>query len=185
MPDDKPKMPLFIGFGFLFVAILVEMIAILRLNNGFFVYTLDDPYIHMALAEQIIEGHYGVNAGEFSAPSSSILWPFLIAPFAFFEYFPLLVNSASAMLTVFVFFQILNLSFGISDERIKAIFISLLLILLILGTNTIGLIFTGMEHALQLLLVTAVALGLIVEKEKNKVEPWFLVALAACTSDSL
>ena len=36
MPDDKPKMPLFIGFGFLFVAILVEMIAILRLNNGFF-----------------------------------------------------------------------------------------------------------------------------------------------------
>lgn len=179
MPDDKPKMPLFIGFGFLFVAILVEMIAILRLNNGFFVYTLDDPYIHMALAEQIIEGHYGVNSGEFSAPSSSILWPFLIASFASFEYFPLLVNSASAMLTVFVFFQILNLSFGIGDKRIKAIFISLLLVLLILGTNTIGLIFTGMEHSLQLLLVTAVALGLIVEEKKNKVELWFLVAIAA------
>ncbi len=168
MPDNKPKMPLFIGFGFLFVAILVEMIAILRLNNGFFVYTLDDPYIHMALAEHLKEGHYGVNAGEFSAPSSSILWPFLIASFASFEYFPLLVNSASAMLTVFVFFQILNLSFRISDKSTKAILVSLLLILLILGTNTIGLIFTGMEHSLQLLLVTLVALGLIVEEKKIK-----------------
>ena len=64
---------LLIGIGFLLVIILAEVVALLRLNNGHLVYTLDDPYIHLALAENIIHGHYGVNAGEFSAPSSSIL----------------------------------------------------------------------------------------------------------------
>ena len=42
-------------------------------------YTLDDPYIHMALAENLARGHFGVNLGEVSNPSSSILWPWLLA----------------------------------------------------------------------------------------------------------
>ena len=33
------------------------------------IYSLDDPYIHLALARQILHGHYGINPGEFAAPS--------------------------------------------------------------------------------------------------------------------
>ena len=44
-------------------------------------YTLDDPYIHMALAENIARGTFGVNLGEVSNPSSSILWPWILAAF--------------------------------------------------------------------------------------------------------
>jgi len=38
-------------------------------------YSLDDPYIHLALAENMARGHFGVNLGEASNPSSSIIWP--------------------------------------------------------------------------------------------------------------
>ena len=46
--------------------------------DGHLVYTLDDPYIHLAVAESILEGGYGINTGEYASPSSSILWPFLL-----------------------------------------------------------------------------------------------------------
>lgn len=173
------RTPLFFGVGFLFVAILTELAAILRLNNGHFVYTLDDPYIHLALAEHIRHLHYGVNQGEFSSPSSSILWPFIIAPLSFLEYFPLVINIVFAILTIFVFMQILNVAININDRRIKTTLVSILLVLLTLGTNVIGLIFTGMEHSLQQLAVVAIAWGLIVEAEKNQVERWLLVAIVA------
>ena len=67
----------------IFTAIVfAEIITILLLNSGLMVYNIDDAYIHLALAENIIRGHYGVNLGEFSSPSSSILWPFILAPFS-------------------------------------------------------------------------------------------------------
>ena len=61
--------------------ILLELGAILALNDGHLVFTLDDPYVHLALAEHLQRGHYGVNPNELSAPSSGIVWPFLLAPF--------------------------------------------------------------------------------------------------------
>jgi len=72
---------------------------VLRATGGAFVYSLDDPYIHLALARSILHGTYGLNPGELSAPSSSILWPFLLAPFALlpapmFELVPLAANAA-------------------------------------------------------------------------------------------
>ena len=173
------RTPLFIGIGFLLFVILAELLAIMLLNNGLLVYTLDDPYIHMALSENIISGHYGVNTNEFSAPSSSILWPFIVAPFSSYEYFPFLVNVAAAVVTVYIFMKILYASLRISDKRINDILVSSFLILLILATNIIGLIFTGMEHSLQVLFVSVIAYGLIVEIEKNKVEPWLLIAIVA------
>ncbi len=147
------------------------------LNKGFFVYTLDDSYIHLALAENISNGHYGINPTEYSAPSSSILWPFIIAPFSSFELSPLLVNVVCAIMTIFVYLRILTSSISIQNKDVRTAFISSLLILFVLCTNIIGLIFTGMEHSLQLLAVSVIALGLIVEVKKNKVEPWLPVAI--------
>ena len=61
-----------------------QISAMLNWNEGLFTYTLDDPYIHLRLAENISQGHYGINPSEYSAPSSSILWPFLLVPFSSF-----------------------------------------------------------------------------------------------------
>src|SRR4030042_5214944 len=171
---------LLIGIGFLLAVILAEVIALLRLNNGHLVYTLDDPYIHLALAENIIQGHYGVNAGGFSAPSSSILWPFLLAPCAsspFGEYAPLLINSIAALATLFFAWKILNLSITINNPSTKTIIVSTFFILLTLGTNLIGLIFTGMEHSLQVLIVAIIAWGLVMEAEGGRAAPWLVITI--------
>lgn len=52
---------------------------ILSVNSGHFVYALDDTYIHLALARNIAHGFYGVTPFEHTSPSSSVIWPFLLA----------------------------------------------------------------------------------------------------------
>jgi len=90
-----------LGFGFVFAAIAtivaILFLAILKLNHGTFTYSLDDPYIHLALSDQIRHGHYGISAGHHAAPSSSILFPFLLAVASgapSHPYLPLLIGVA-------------------------------------------------------------------------------------------
>jgi hypothetical protein len=166
-----------VGIGFVLAAVAAELIAIMRLNGGRLVYALDDAYIHLAIGENLLKGHYGVNLGEFSAASSSILWSFIVAPFSSFEWFPLLFNIICALLTVALFVNVLRASIPIRDKRAQAIVLAALTISLTLATNTIGLIFMGMEHSLQLLVVAAVAWGLIVHAKEGRLAPWLLVAV--------
>lgn len=169
--------PLILGFSFLTLGIIIEFLQILKVNQGHFIYTLDDAYIHLSLAENILQGHYGVNPGEFSSPSSSILWPFLLAPFAQFELAPLAINILAAFATVWVYSRILQHSFFASRHNFHIFITSIILVLLILSTNVIGLVFTGMEHSLQLLLIAVIAWGLIMASEENRVQPWLYLVV--------
>ncbi len=116
-------------------------------------YTLDDPYIHMALAENIARGHFGVNIGEVSNPSSSVLWPWLLAAFdkvGLILWAPLLVN-----ITCFVVTLRVMLAFCLPrlvPQGTGATNILILLGLALLAFNVFGVIFTGMEHSLHVLL---------------------------------
>ncbi len=78
------------------LATFVGFIALAMAQNGWhFEYPLDDVYIHLAMAEQISKGGYGVNAGEYSSAASSFLYPFLLVPFAgsdFQRWLPLIWN---------------------------------------------------------------------------------------------
>jgi hypothetical protein len=176
------RLGLLLALGALAVGFIVELVIILTTNSGRFTYTLDDPYIHLALAERIHEGHYGINAGEPSAPSSSILWPFLLAPFARaagFEYLPLAIGFIAAAATVVVYHKILVESVLVELRRRRSIIISVLLVCLALTTNLIGLPFTGLEHSLQVMLASFVALGLFREARTGEVRPWLIAAIAA------
>ncbi|MFN3308441.1 MAG: hypothetical protein ACK44E_04460, partial [Anaerolineales bacterium] len=172
----RTQTPLYIGIGFLLFVVAIELISILLLNNGTLVYTLDDAYIHLALAENIKKGHYGINIGEFSAPSSSILWPFILVPFSAYEFAPLLINITAAVGSVFVIFKILSPSIDIENYHLNNLVISTNTIFAILATNIIGLPFSGMEHSLQVLAVLIVAYGLIIEREKKGIPRWLLLA---------
>lgn len=172
----------FIGWAFLLISVFTATVAILFLNSGHFTYTLDDPYIHLAMSENILSGHYGVNLNEFSAPSSSILWPLLLAPFShmfFAEWMPFLINILSALATVYYFSKVLDRSILVEDAKIKTILSAIYIILFILVTNLIGLIFTGMEHSLQVLLVVMITWGLISEIETEKVGVWLAIAIVS------
>ncbi|NNE81940.1 MAG: hypothetical protein HKN18_16850 [Silicimonas sp.] len=68
------------------VAALVTLAGFLAVamagNGGVFEYPLDDVYIHLAMAERIASGGYGVNAGEYASAASSPAYPLLLTPFA-------------------------------------------------------------------------------------------------------
>ena len=144
---------------------------------------MDDAYIQLRMAENLLKGHYGINLNEPSSPSSSILWIFLLAPFAqlsFSNYIVLIINTLCAAGTLFLFWKVLTTIFNSEPENKKTnVAITWILILLIFATNLISLVFIGMEHSLQVFLVTMIICGLFHEIEQNKVEWWLLTAIVA------
>jgi hypothetical protein len=144
----------------LVVPVALMTMLIMIANHGMFIYTLDDPYIHIALAKQIFSGHYGINPHEFSAPSSSIAWPFILAPFALLGsamvYVPFVLNLAFAYLTISLFIKLLG--------ELPALNKLIVLGGFFFAINFYGLIFTGMEHSLQVYLVAMIACA-VVRKE--------------------
>ncbi len=178
--DTSTRKTLWYGISFLLLLVLIELAAILVMNRGKFIYTLDDPYIHLALAENILKGHYGINPGELSSPSSSILWPFLLAPFTalpFGELAPLLLNLLSALLCVVYLWKILQHAIPAENLEYQHRLLFFLTIFLILAVNLVGLVFLGMEHTLQVLLVVMIVYYLIHVAETGAVSPWLGVAV--------
>ncbi len=153
-----------------FVALMVPFFLSMKGNDGHFIYTLDDPYIHLALAENIAVGHYGINQDESTAPSSSVLWPFLLVPFSFFQWaylMPFILNTIFALLTVFLIHRFYGPG---------GVFLT---VASIYALNLVGLVFTGMEHSLQLLLVAAIAIGASQYPDDHKVPWWLAISLVA------
>ncbi|MDH4156610.1 MAG: hypothetical protein OEW00_04980, partial [candidate division Zixibacteria bacterium] len=164
------------------IGFVVLLLLILIVNDGHVVYTLDDAYVHLALAENIANGHYGVNAGEYSAPSSSILWPFLLAPFAKLpvaQYVPLMVNLLATIGVLLLYSHLLLLAFREAAGAGYGLKIGLVTALLIPATNLWGLLYMGMEHTLQLFLAVLTVIGLVRECRDSTVPWWLLVAIIA------
>lgn len=139
------------------VLLIVAVIAALVLarTGGELLYSLDDPYIHLALARNLAAGHYGINLSEYSAPSSSLLWPLLLAPLAgsaIADALPLLINTACLIATALLLLRFFSL-------HARPATAALLSLVLLWSLNLFGLVFTGMEHSLQLLLVTLVVVA--------------------------
>ncbi|WP_430938562.1 hypothetical protein [Rhodovulum sp. YNF3179] len=139
--------------------------AALDATFGRLIYVLDDPYIHLALAENIARGHYGINLSEPSSPSSSVLYPFLLAPFfalGLREVPPLLIALLAQGVAVFVLARFLwdELLTGIGMPRTRLVIAALAALLLPLAINSWGLPFTGMEHSIHVLTTVLVLVGL-------------------------
>jgi hypothetical protein len=164
------------------VAILLFLwllFGILHLNQGRFIYALDDPYIHLALSENVHTLHYGVNSGEPSSPSSSILWPYLLAPFAPFrihEYVPIVINFLAMLGAVGLLNRFVR-TIGVDTWKNGRLFASGLVSIVVVSLNLVGIAFTGMEHSLQVLCALAVLLGTIELLHECRVAWWFLLAI--------
>jgi hypothetical protein len=175
----------------LYLAVVAGLwLAILHRTGGVFTYTLDDPYIHLALAENIAHGHYGINPGEAASPSSSIVWPFLLAPFArmaWAQYLPLALNAVFCGITAWLIGCIVD---GWDWLRVSASADAgwggwlgrfLFAAALMLVANLAGLTFVGMEHGLQVLVALACAAGMAEAFAGRPIPAWCLVAAALGT----
>ena len=158
---------------------------LLQGTGGLLNYTLDDPYIHLALAENLVQGHYGVNAGEYASPSSSILYPFLVAVtlvLGFGEYGPLVLNLIGAAGSAWILSGLFWDALGKTSKDQVSVVALIALPFLLLSVNGYGLGFTGMEHTLHVWASLAIIRGLILMVQTSAV-PWFL--LLACIAAPL
>lgn len=149
--------------------------AILRLTDGVFIYPLDDPYIHLALGDQIRQGHYGINPGERSSPSSSILFPLLLAATggtAIHVYMPLAWGIAGTLISLAAIGRVVHLA-GLDHTLRARLMLTGALVFAGLCFNLFGVMFTGMEHALHIAASLLILAG-IIEVAGGRAPPWWL-----------
>lgn len=151
-----------------------------RLNGGHITYSLDDPYIHMALAENILRGHYGVNLQEVSSPSSSVLYPVILAATmatGMRDLAPLAINLAAMLATIWVLWTALCQDV-LRDLPTRGFWATAITVTLAICLNLVGVSFTGMEHTLHALLTALACLGLFRLLETGTMPGWLPLALA-------
>lgn len=142
------------------VACLLVLVTVsMQFAGGALVYSLDDPYIHLALARTIQGGSYGINPGEWASPSSSIAWPFVLAlvPARWAEWGPLLINAVLCVWSVHLLAQ------SLKGSAMPPWAQALCAVGLAFALNLFGLVMSGMEHVLQVALVIFVAQRLSIQ----------------------
>ena len=128
----------------------------LRQNGGILVYALDDPYIHMAMAKNLVtKGVWGVTDLGFTSSSSSPLWTMMISVVYFLigpsELVPFGLNAALAITLLLWLWTVLR------RDRSRTVSAFLALLAIIFLTPLPSLVFCGQEHTLHVLLTLAFA----------------------------
>ena len=150
--------PLLLALLLLLLTTVIVLSVSMSYNDGHVVYSLDDPYIHMAMAKNLaIYGTWGVNRHEFTSSSSSLLWTLLLsgvyAVFGVNDLAPLILNVLFlSVLLAFVFYILRSSGSG-------AVLNGFFLFILTLGIPSVALVFCGMEHSLHTALSVIFAYG--------------------------
>jgi hypothetical protein len=177
-----------ISLAMYLIVVSFTLLGMWRGAEHLLVYVLDDAYIHLALATRIAHGHYGINVAEYSSPSSSILWPFLLAPFSrtgFATYTPLLLNLVAGCFSATI------IAAGVSRFRrndtasgspTSLVWSTVSIAGLMLMSNLVGLTILGMEHSLQIALALACAYGIMCALQGVPMPVWCLAAAALAPS---
>lgn len=162
--------------GAVLPTLAVVFLTLLK-TGGVWEYALDDVYIHLAMSEQVAHGAYGVNAGESASASSSILYSYLLAPFAGFgwhAYVPLALGLGALVWAAVLWARVLETAAVAADSPWR---LSLILLALLgpMFLHFPALSLIGMEHMLHVCAALLVALGLIRFAQTGQV-PWYLIA---------
>jgi hypothetical protein len=159
--------------------LLLELIGVLAGTEGHVVYAIEAPYTDLALAQQIAQGHYGIVPGEPAAPSSSILFPFLLAafvPLGLGTLSPLIINGV-ATLAAGVFALLLARECGLPLRRISPRRLFVIAAVVTVALNLAGLALTGLEHSLHVTLTIAYLLGLVRFVRRGRCDWWWFVCI--------
>jgi hypothetical protein len=164
-----------------YLALVAAMLGIsLLLNENTLVYSLDDPYIHLAMARTWLRSHsLGISPGQFAPASSSPLWTLLLvglsACVGLRERLPLVLNVvlSIAVLRAFWWGRAQLRGRDHDDERQWPVIALALPVLL----NLPGLTLCAMEHVLHAALVLVFVVVLFVGLERGRIGS-FVYALA-------
>ena len=157
----------------------ILFIFVLQATGGVFGFSLDDPYIGLAFASHILDGHFGINLNEAVDPSSSILFPFLLATLLKLGGGPVTVflfGLSFVAVTIFILLDLVR-DVGIDLSRIPTWRIVVAALAILLGLNLIGIVFTGLEHPLHIADTLACLLGVVRTVRTGQMPRWLPVVL--------
>ena len=178
MSTVKRHWPLVFGVGVYWALVMLLVNSSVTMNQGRLVYPLDDTYIHMAVARNVVAHHvWGTTRYEFTSSTSSPLWTLLLAGayllFGVNDWWPLTLDVIFGTLTVFVSYRLLG-KYIASRSRVFVI-----LLVAILATPLPTLTVIGMEHVLHALLsVLFLSMGVAMLSADGKAAPKRFAALA-------
>ncbi|MCX7010624.1 MAG: hypothetical protein NTY53_25830, partial [Kiritimatiellaeota bacterium] len=156
LPARRRHWALALAVAVSFSLSLILLLASLKASQGHFIYPLDDAYIHMAISKHwVCDGVFGITKYEFTPATSSPLWIATLAA--------LFCVSGVHELTLLVMNYLLALSLlifcaGLLRKHLAsevAVLAGLLCCVFLMPL--IPLIFSGMEHILQTVLVLALS----------------------------
>lgn len=148
--------------------------------HGYFGYTLDDAYIHLALAEGIWQGSWGINPGEAASPSSSFIWPIVLAPFTPFGWqdrMPFVFGLMSLLGAAWVAWRVLREAWP--EKKMGDAALAWVVFAVTLGCNGPQLVMSGMEHALVMLVLAVTLWGVVRLGGKGKLPRAVVAGLIA------
>lgn len=174
----KKYLPLIISLFVFWITIFILTFLSLGQTDGHLLYTLDDPYIHMAIAKNFVtSGTWGVTQYEFSSCSSSPLWTFLISFFYFIFgtkiIIPFILNILFASFTAFVVVRFI-------EKHTDNIFLQTIIVLSVLFFGPfVSVVFTGLEHSMYTFFIALLIYYFfkIFEEQNNKKEIYTLFIL--------
>lgn len=148
----KHHWPLITALVILWITIAFILIVTVKMNYNHFAYALDDAYIHMSIAKNFaLNGVWGVTKYEFSSSASSLLWPLLLSGIYLVtganDLIPFILNIILGTIAIIIVYYILR------SFKIPPIYNLMVLIGVIFFTPLPSLIFMGMEHILQIILI--------------------------------
>jgi hypothetical protein len=147
---DRLRMwlPFFVSTAFYAILLCVALVRINAITHGSQIYLLDDTYIHLAIAKNILLHRvYGISATEPAMASSSILWPALLVLtaklFGLKLILPLMLNIISGLAMLAMAQHFLR-----SSRVTSRGWQTLTLLLLVLAFPMVAMTLDGMEHVL-------------------------------------
>ncbi|MEN6292442.1 MAG: hypothetical protein ABFD07_10580 [Methanobacterium sp.] len=173
-------LPFIIAVAVLWITIFILFRESITINQGIFTYVLDDPYIHMAMAKNLIlHGVWGVDKYGFTSSSSSPLW-IIVLSLAYFLFgvnlfIPFILNVIFATIFIFIAYSIFRY------YKMQPMYNLIFLLFLIFFTPIPALAFTGMEHILQIVFIVSFAfigVQMICEDKSNNLKYIMLPILA-------
>lgn len=151
------------GIAVYLVAVGALVAGILVKLGGTFVYVLDDPAIHLSMADTLVHHRtWGVSPGSFESASSSPLWTLLMAAGSLVAptgetWLPLVFNLLASVAVVVILGRHQAV---LMPGRRQPVDLAAVAVLVVLGLFLPGLALVGMEHTLHIALVLAAVIGL-------------------------
>ena len=156
-------------------------------GQGLFVYALDDPYIHLAIAKNFaFHGVWGITSREFTSASSSPLWTALLAlglkmsgpNLSTGSLWPLMLTSLSAVALMWAVWRE-------ALRYLSPLVSALIIVVVVMAVPVPTLIVSGQEHLLHCVVIFLLILGyakFLVAPETVSRKSWtlllFLTAIA-------